>query len=615
LLCVIIIGGGLRLYNVNWDSGYHLHPDERYVTMVANDIKWPSSWAEYLDVSASPLSPYNAGKKDYLYGTLPLFATKYVAGRIKNPEFANLPDNHDNYGQLNLVGRSLSAVIDTLSILLVFLVAQRFFARHPQTFQRKAAVVAAIFYALCVTAIQNAHFFTMESWLVFFTLLTFYLTTLLTGSTPPHDDSNTASPSRPLLLLLTGISFGLTVACKANGAFILLAILVALVSRLDASRGIASFGSSLLKQSTALLIILVTSYLTFRFCSPYAFATSNWFSLTPNPHFMQALEQQRKAVNGEFLFPPSYQWLLSTPLISPLKNVVVWGLGLPLGLVAVTGCVFICAAAVARFMRRKANDESKASQQAESSERAIGLMLLTFVTFSFLYAGSRFAHTVRYLVPIAPFLCLAAVYALVHLRERQAVLARRLTYAVVILTALYTAAFMHIYRQPTTRVAATAWMNQHIPRGSRIIWEYWDDPLPLTGGYQGVQFEVFQPDDETKLKRLHDGLADGDYYSLSSPRAWRTVGLLPDRFPFMARFYKLLFEGKLGFERVAEFNSSPQLFGITIPDVTAEETFWVYDHPPVIILQKTKTITREEFESLFADLKGKEVRDPAHPNQ
>ncbi|HVF09917.1 MAG TPA: hypothetical protein VNA16_03895, partial [Abditibacteriaceae bacterium] len=164
-------------------------------------------------------------------------------------------------------------------------------------------------------------------------------------------------------------------------------------------------------------------------------------------------------------------------------------------------------------------------------------------------------------------------------------------------------------------VAATEWITQRVPQGSRIIWELWDDPLPLAPGYQGIQLTVFDPDDATKLGKLYEGLADGEYYSLSSPRAWRTVGLLPDRFPFMARFYKLLLDGKLGFEKVAEFTSYPRLLGITIPDITAEETFWVYDHPPVIILQKTKTITREEFESFFADLKGQEVPDPAHPNQ
>ena len=81
----------------------------------------------------------------------------------------------------------------------------------------------------------------------------------------------------------------------------------------------------------------------------------------------------------------------------------------------------------------------------------------------------------------------------------------------------------------------------------------------------------------------------------------------------MTRFYKLLFEEKLGFVQTAPFTSYPELFGITIPDLNAEETFWVYDHPPVVIFRKTKSLSREEFKSLFSDLRDKGVPDPAHP--
>ena len=34
LALILLIGATLRLVALNWDSGQHLHPDERFLTMV-----------------------------------------------------------------------------------------------------------------------------------------------------------------------------------------------------------------------------------------------------------------------------------------------------------------------------------------------------------------------------------------------------------------------------------------------------------------------------------------------------------------------------------------------------------------------------------------------------
>jgi hypothetical protein len=105
-----------------------------------------------------------------------------------------------------------------------------------------------------------------------------------------------------------------------------------------------------------------------------------------------------------------------------------------------------------------------------------------------------------------------------------------------------------------------------------------------------VTLPVFDPDDDTKARKLYDGLSVADYYMLSSPRAWRTVGRLPERFPLMTRFYRRLFEGRLGFEEVASFRSVPRLRSLKISDLGAEEAFWVYDHPPVRIFRRVRAV-------------------------
>src|SRR5262249_34904901 len=159
---------------------------------------------------------------------------------------------------------------------------------------------------------------------------------------------------------------------------------------------------------------------------------------------------------------------------------------------------------------------------------------------------------------ITPFLAVAASYALVRLLGRRPRLLAGVAGFVVVATALYAVAFEHVFVQTNTRIAASQWMVEHLPAGSRIANEHWDDSLPVGSRAQGftlAELPVFEPDDATKLDKLYTVLAASDYYVVSSPRAWKTIGRLPDRFPLMSRFYRELFAGKLGFERVASFTS------------------------------------------------------------
>src|SRR6187401_2568697 len=111
LVAVVLVGGWLRLDGANWDDGGHLHPDERYLSIVADAVSWPDSVAGYFDVEHSPLSPYNTEQgRAYVYGTLPLFATMAVGAAV----------GRDECGNLHLVGRRLAALVDTASIALVF---------------------------------------------------------------------------------------------------------------------------------------------------------------------------------------------------------------------------------------------------------------------------------------------------------------------------------------------------------------------------------------------------------------------------------------------------------------------------------------------------------------
>lgn len=588
---VLLLGAGLRLVGANWDDGEHLHPDERYISTVADNTYWPGGIEEYFDVERSRLSPYTTEKtRDYIYGTLPLFATKLVAAAL----------GQDGYGRLYLVGRRLAAVLDTLTIVLVFLIALLLLEDLGRERAAQGALLAAALYAFTVTAIQHAHFFTTDSWLVFFGMLTFLLAlwSLRRGVGP-----NAPSPS-PVVLLL-GASLGLTVACKVSGALVAVPVALALAARsvlVSGWAGPRGAGVRLVAESGA---VGLTAYVVFRLVSPYTFARSNWLDLSLNEWFRNALDNQARATSSVTLTPPAYQWLLSARVWDPLENLVVWQLGIPLGITAIVGIAVLGVGIVtsARAGRRQLLRDPE--RVATLSSR---LMVLAFVLTVFFYFGTRFVHSGRYLLPVVPLLPIAAAYGLASLTRGRQKLWRAGAILLASTTALYAIAFAHIYTRENTRVAASAWIATRVPTDKIIANEHWDDPLPirgpwidpatglgLPGAHRGLLVPVFDPDDPKKLRTLYNALSDADYYVLSSPRAWNTIGRLPDRFPLMTRFYDQLFAGWLGFVPAATFTSYPSLFGLQLHDLRAEEAFSVYDHPEVRIYRRTRPLDWKSF--------------------
>ena len=593
-VAALVFGAALRFVGSNWDEGKHLHPDDRYISTVADNTHWPGA-VDYFRVESSELNPYNTSQgQAYIYGTLPLFATKLVA--------AGLGDA--GYGTLNIVGRRLAALLDTLTIVLVFFIALQLLDGFGRRRALQGALLAALLYAFTVTAIQHAHFFTTDAWLVFFGTLTFYLA-LRAIRSGTDEGSRRLTPLLPLL----GVAVGLTVACKVSGALILLPVVLALAGRSLIIAGWAGLPEAVGRFAIALLTVGVSAYVAFRAVSPYVFANSSWVDLTLNQYFRDALEAQRQAASGAGLYPPAYQWLLSPRVWSPLENLVVWQLGIPFGIAALVGLAVL----VVRIGRTGVGWIARRGRElkpAEISKLTAQAMVLGLVFTVFLYFGTQFVHSGRYLLPMVPMLAVAAAYGVVVLTSEHARLRLGVSAVLVATTALYAVAFTHVYTEQNTRLAATEWLNEYVPPGATIANEHWDDPLPvgglwidpatgkgLPGARRGVIVPVFDPDDAMKPRTLYDSLSGVDYYVLSSPRAWNTIGRLPDRFPLMTRFYRELFAERLGFVRAKEFTSYPQLFGVQLKDGGAEEAFSVYDHPRVLVFRRAAPLSWPRFKA------------------
>ena len=175
--------------------------------------------------------------------------------------------------------------------------------------------------------------------------------------------------------------------------------------------------------------------------------------------------------------------------------------------------------------------------------------------------------------------------------------------------------FLAIYRRPLSRITASKWIYANVPEGSVVANEHWDDALPFSldgkmsfkpsGTYYGLtsssdgQMQMYGEDTPEKREQLYQWLNEADYIVQSSNRLWGSIPRLPMRYPMSTEFYKLLAEGKLGWELAGHFTSFPTIFGIPFDDTWAEEAFSVYDHPEVRIYRKTPAYSEALARSYF----------------
>jgi YYY domain-containing protein len=591
LIIVLILAALLRFNGLNWDETHHLHPDERFLSTVTNDLIWPENFSNYFNPDVSTLSPYsNPNMGLYVYGTLPVYIVKLAAIRL----------DKNNYDQITLVGRAMSGLFDIGTILLLFLIAKRLYGA-------KIGLLAAALLSFSVLNIQLSHFYTVDTFANLFILATIYF--LLRAQ----------ESGRWLDYALTGLMFGLGLTSKLSVFTLIVPILVIVgfdfYRRVQDGDIYRAIEHSLLRTLT----IFVVAIVTFRILQPIAFAGPGFWNWTLNPKWVEDIVEQQKITRGQTDLPWVQQWT-GRSIAFPLYNILFWGMGLPLGLASFAGLAL-------------------AGYELVRHRRLEHLIPVTYIGVTFLYHAITFIKFMRYFLPIYPFLILMAACSIARWWDssfapasqaevppesprrawiettRRVLLSRSLMLGlsalVVAATFLYALAFASIYNRPNTRIAASRWMQQNIPAGSTLANEHWDDWLPIggvdgissygdAGLFKAVEMRNYEDDNPEKLNWMVDNLTQADYVILSSNRLYDSIPRLPMRYPLTIRYYQLLFAGKLGYERVKEFTSYPSLLGIQIPDQNAEESFSVYDHPRVQIFKKTAAFQPDEVRRLLS---------------
>ncbi len=452
-----------------------------------------------------------------------------------------------NYDGLLYVGRSLSVLFDMLTVVFIYKITKKI------STQRTLALLASFLYSISVLPIQASHFYAVDISLTFFSTLTLYLL-LVFYKNPSFKNT-----------LLLGVSFGLALATKITIVLLVIPIFVALFLVYFKTK-------SVIKILSYILVIFTFTFLIFNLAMPYA--------LIDFLQFKKQILEQLKMNSDPYIFPFTLQYVGTTPYWYYIKNIALWGLGIPQGVLALISTTSLT------FLLSKKKLELR---------NGVFFILLTFFWVYFLVVGKSAVKFMRYMLPLYPLFAIFSAYAVSKLYSKLQFLLFTFYF---LLFLVWPFSFIRIYQQTHTRIAATSWINTYIPTGSTLSSEHWDDRIPLSAGekYLFIEYPLYEKDNELKWQTLFGKIAKTDYIILASNRLYVPLQKLTDCkkykvcYPTTARYYQTLFSGELGFVQVARFSSYPKIpfTNIEIVDDSADESFTVYDHPLIYIFKNSK---------------------------
>ncbi len=476
LIAIIALGIFYRFNWVNWNKDTDLHPDEYGLTGTLTQLSMPKNLDEYFNTRLSPMSPYqkydengaptqNGPDNRMRWGQWPLIVIRGTAEMFNAIE-ASLPAsperepyNFTGYGEMRLLGRSLSAFADALSLLMIFLIGSRLY-------NRRVGLLAAALSAMAVMQIQQSHFMTVDNFAGFFTTLAMYACVGIAQSRPVTRAAEPVAGQSDLYqpawkaigwYLLFGVGFGMALASKVNlaplGGMVFAAVFISIAQTKlkytnDLNR-VLGFGVLFLA------IGLFSSVLVFRVTQPMTFRapTGNTSLITfiPNADWTDSMAVAASESAGEGGGPPAEQWAHRPKVIFAFVNMVMWGMGLALGL----ACWFGFGMVLWQVVRGR-NWQNH-------------LLPLLWAGGYFAFMGTRWVMSTRYFLPIYPFMCLLGAWGLLELwRWAQDIPLRRvLAGAAIGITLLgataWTSSFVQaVYAAPHTRIQAAHWIFQNI---------------------------------------------------------------------------------------------------------------------------------------------------------
>ena len=486
------------------------------------------SLGDYFNSETSTLSPYNREQTFFVYGNLPITLVRIAAEATGQLDVKLLGRQFSAFADLftililyaivsRLYDRRMALLASLFSALTVMQIQQSHFFTT-DLFVNPFAFLA-IYFAVEImlwkkerletgdsNSLQPFGYAEDKSPVSNSPILQSPSTDL---DTPATNDSPVSNPSTrlrasslilkslfstPLLLLSIGfgIAYGMALASKVNiyplaillpGAF---ALRYLTIDRGQQTESVIPVEDQQGEAETVhrpqpitnyyLLIALcliaggLAALISFRIFQPYAFD-----GLGLNPQWIANIQEQRIQAKGDADLPWNLQWARRSHLYS-FENLTTWGLGLPLGILAWIGFLYMGWRIIKGEWRHA--------------------LLWGWTAAYFLWQSMEFNPTMRYQLPIYPLLAVMAAWVVFEpiqnyvvrntqhaIRTAYNVLRIVITLIVVVLTALWAFAFQSIYTREEPRIAASRWIYQNVPGPINLRVEtdssIYNQPIPI----------------------------------------------------------------------------------------------------------------------------------------
>ena len=559
LAAIAALGAAFRFYGLSWGAPYyHFHIDEHFVLAPADILRRNPDEAA---MSA----------KFFMYSPLTMYLINFMRTAyetLRHPLDLTVPRDQVTY---MVLGRAVSAAFGTATIVVVYAIAKHLYGRL-------AGVLSAALLAFAVLHIQESHFATTNLPMTFFCVVALWFSIRIV------ERGDTTS------LVGAGLAFGAAILSKYTGAFTLGVIGFAYLlspRRPRALKPVTAWAGWAARG----IVPIVVGLATFLLLDPLVLKYRDKFLSDIKEQVTDPLTGVTKPIwigNFADLKMPGLYWL---------TNLLPWGLGPLLALLGLAGVVWLL---------------------VQRDKRAA--VVAAFPIIYFLAAGRSIAPFIRYAIPLVPALAITAGIVGAEWLRRGRILARVVVGSAVVATLLYAVAYMNVYRQPDSRLQASQWLVENVPPDSKILVEPSQNTPPigsyltatdfyrdyvLWGGtrlreaqherqdyYHLYTFDAYvylyanRYSDEEKRQYIASRLAQVDWIVIDDTYVqWYQHLPVPEN-AVVRQYYKDLFDGKLAFALVKTFKVYPRVFGLTINDDSAEQTFRHFDHPRVFVFRR-----------------------------
>lgn len=540
IIFLMLIGGFLRFYNLDWGSPFYFHPDER------QNIAYP--------VLASK-SLFMLDQQNFDTGTFPLLIIKIILSFFTKTLHIFL-----SLDQLQLtifISRVISALISLGILILLFFIVKKIF-------NTAKAFLALAFAAFSIGFIQFSHFGTIELWEALLFLLLFFYSWRISKYAHKVDG------------VICGVLLGFALTTKILSIILIPAILLSFF--LFIYHRHFSKNNLLLNVKKVLAVFFL-----FIFSAGIAFTITSLPLIRNFPTANNSIRFESDVALGKvpvfytqgftntipviFQFTKVYPFLLN-PLITllfipSLFSVIFWGI---------------------------------------KNKNYAYLLLTTYYLLLFMTQSFFFAKWTRYMIPTLPFVYIIIGVAiddwLRNIEKRignTKIFFHTLVTIPIVISFIFAAAFFDtVYLQYPTPIKASTFAANSMPQNAKVITEPFDLGItPFHRFLSNITFFNFYDMEDihnpvSSLTQLEALLASSDYIILPSQRI--LASRLNNRkiFPLGYTLYSKLLNGQLGFKLVYETPCDIfcKITYLGSPVFSFEETANVFDRPTIFIFKK-----------------------------